>query len=83
MPELELHIGEIIIDGFTDLDSNAIQSVIQDELTCLFSKHNIPDSLARGNGIPMLDGGTTEISRQTEAHTIGAQIAQAVYEKLK
>ena len=80
--EVELHIQELILDGFAPGNRHCIEAVVEAELARLFAEGDVPPSLTNGGEMDHLDGGAFEIAPDATAGVIGAQVAQALYEGL-
>lgn len=78
-PSIELHIEELVLLGFATGDRNRISNAVERELVSLFTNHGLPPSLLRGSDIVRLDGGMFEVTRGSQAETIGSQVAQSLY----
>jgi len=78
-PVVELHIGELVLEGFPSLDQAQLGAVVQQELARLLAERGLPAGLARGGEVASLDGGEFQVQQGSKAPEIGAQIAQAVY----
>lgn len=79
---VELHIGELVLDGFPLMDKVQLGAVVQQELARLLAERRLPTGLARGGEVASLDGGAFQVKQGSKAQEIGSQIAQAVYEGL-
>jgi hypothetical protein len=79
---IELHIEELVLDGFEESSRRAIGEAVERELSRLFNEHGIPPSLENGGKIDSLDGGTFEMTPGLRAGTVGKRVAQAVYRGL-
>jgi hypothetical protein len=79
---LELHIDELVLHGFSPRERYAIGEAVQRELTQLFAEHGIHPSLRQGH-IARLDGGSIQVKQGTKADAIGKQVAQTVYGGMK
>lgn len=80
---IELHIEELVLDGFEHVDRHRIAEAVERELTNIFTERGIPHSLAEGGEISHLDGGAFQMTPNSRPETIGAKVAQAVYGGLK
>jgi hypothetical protein len=80
---IEIHIEELVLDGFEQADRHRIAEAAKRELTRLFTERGIPPSLARGGEINRLEGGTFQTAPASGPETIGAKVARAVYGGLK
>ena len=76
---VELHVEELVLDGFEPGDRYRIAQALQRELTRLFTAQGVPAGMAQGGEMASLDAGTFEMRPGAKAGTIGAHVAQAVY----
>jgi hypothetical protein len=83
MPQdIELHIEELILHGFAAKDRNAIAGAVQHELQRLFAEQGVPQQLEQSRTVGRLNTGPFTVQPGSRAETIGAQVAQTVYEGL-
>jgi hypothetical protein len=80
---VELHIEELVLEGFAASDRHRIGDMIERELSRLLSEQGIPASLASGQARAHLDAGACQVAAGSTAEHVGAQVAQAVYGGLK
>ncbi len=80
---IELHIEELVLDGFAFGDRYRIAEVVERELAALFAEQGVPQSLSQGGETERLDGGAFEAAQGSKPETIGAKVAQAVYGGMK
>ncbi len=80
---INLHIEELVLHGFSPKDRYLIGEAVQQELVRLLSEQGIPPSLDSGSKVARLDAGAFNVKQGTQAATIGAQVAQAVYGGMK
>lgn len=80
---IELHIEELVLEGFEDSSRHVIGEAVERELSRLFAEHGIPPSLENGGRIDNLDGGAFEVMPDSRTEVIGAKVAHAVYGGLK
>lgn len=76
---IELHIEELVLHGFSPNDRHAIGEAIQSELTRLFLEQGVHASLSQGFEAERVDGGSFNVKPGARAGAIGAQVAQSVY----
>jgi len=76
---VDLHIEELVLQGFEPKERYRIARATERELRQLFNEQGIPTWLARGGEIAHLEGGTFEVARGSRTAAIGAQVAQAIY----
>ncbi|PWB58137.1 MAG: hypothetical protein C3F18_03030 [Nitrosomonadales bacterium] len=80
---VELHIEELMLDGFAFGDRYRIAEAVEHELAALFAEQGAPQSLSQGGEIAHLDGGAFEAVRGSKPETVGVKVAQAVYGGMK
>lgn len=76
---LELHIEELILQGFPGCDRDRMGSVITQELTRLLTEQGIPRSFQQSNQSVRLPGGSFEVTTGSRVEVAGAEIAQKIY----
>ncbi|HZF09069.1 MAG TPA: hypothetical protein VFE33_09790 [Thermoanaerobaculia bacterium] len=81
--KIDLHIEELILDGFPPGDRHRIGAAVERELTRLFTERGLPPGLARGSETAQIDGGSFEAKPGGRAEGVGGQVAKAVYGKIK
>jgi hypothetical protein len=74
---LELHIEELILEGFSPADRYRIADALERELSALLAA--APVAFERGERVAALDGGACEIEAGAAPQTIGAQIARTLH----
>jgi len=80
-PNVELHIEELVLHGFSPHDRWRIADAVQSELARSIAAHGIA---AQGAiAIPRLNAGTIHIAAPLRAHTIGAQVGRALHGALR
>lgn len=76
---IELHINELVLDGFRSADRQAIANALQCELVRLLQQQGIPGSMTRDSDHSGFDAGRLDAAPGSRPETVGAQVAQAVY----
>jgi len=79
MRSVEVHVEELVLQGFAPSDRYHIGEAMERELARLFAKQPAPPLLAQGSEVILLDGGTFEVAPGAKPEAIGTQVAQAVY----
>ena len=79
---IELHLEELVLDGFATTDRYRISAALQAEMSRLFTERGVPASLAHGGSIAMLRAEGLDVSPSASADRIGKQVARALYERL-
>ena len=80
---IELHIEELVLRGFSLGDRHRIGEAVEQELSRLLADRGVPQSLERGREIANMDGGAFEVAPDSRADVVGAQVAKAVYGGLR
>lgn len=75
---VELHIEELVLEGFERVDRARLEGVVRHELACLLVEQGVPARLR--HGAVSLDGGAFTAQPGLDAATLGARIARAVYD---
>ena len=76
---IELHIEELVLDGFQSQNKQHIASAVQQELHRLLSQGQLPQGLTRNNNIARLDGGTIQVEKHATSEITGHKIARKLY----
>jgi len=76
---VQLRIEELVLHGFVPRDRYVIGDAVQQELTRLFVARGVPAQLIERASAARLDAGSFKVSAESKTHTVGAQIAGAVY----
>ena len=76
---IDLHIEELVLDGFAPTDRRAIAEAVQRELTRLLTDQGIHPSLSNGYEAERVDGGAFHVQPGARGNAIGTQVAQAIY----
>lgn len=82
MTRVEVFIEELVLHGFAPGDRHRLGAVVERELARLFGEQGVPPWLARGGELAQLPGGSFTVTPDIRAETVGAQVAQAVYQGL-
>jgi hypothetical protein len=80
---VELHIEELVLDGFAPGDRHRIAEAIRDELSRLIGSAGGVKSLANRPSLERIDGGSFEIKAGGKPQAAGKQIARAVFRSLR
>ena len=78
-PSVELHIEELVLNGFKSPDRRRIAGAIQSELTRLLGQAEARQVLAGRGSIDSLNAGSIRAPANARPEVIGAQVAQAVF----
>jgi hypothetical protein len=77
--KIDLHIEELVLEGFAPDDRHRIGDAVERELASLLAERGLPPGLAQGAEIPRLDGGSFEMTWTATPEAMGGQVAGAVY----
>jgi hypothetical protein len=80
-PQIEIQIDELILHGLAPGDRWAIGEAMQNELTRLIAEQGLTPLNSNGE-ITRVNGGAFDVRPGSKSETIGAQIAQNVYQGL-
>jgi hypothetical protein len=80
-PDVEIYIEELVLRGFAPGDRASIGEAVQRELTRLIGEQGLA-SMNRDIEIARVNGGAFDVKPGARSETIGAQIAQSVYQGL-
>ena len=80
---IELHIEELLLHSFSPGDQYRIGEAVEQELSRLLADRSVPQLLERGREIANMDGGAFEVVTGSRAEVVGAQVAKAVYGRLR
>lgn len=80
---IEVHIGELVLHGFSHADRFPIADAVEQELARLFSEDGVPSSLARHAEAGRIGGGAFRIAPSEKQTSIGEKVARAIYGGLR
>lgn len=76
---VDLQIDELVLDGFSSGDRHAIADAVERELSRLFAEQGAPPAITYSIETAEVDGGVFETDSVSNAETIGARVARAIY----
>jgi hypothetical protein len=76
---VDLHIGELVLNGFAPADRYTIGDAVERELTRLFHEQGTPPAISEPGETTHLDMNTFELMPGSSARTIGVELAKAIY----
>ncbi len=84
MTSISLHIDRLILDGvaIAPADRAALLAAVEAELTRLLSEGGLSDEVLAGGAVPFLRGAAMTLTADRNAASLGAQLAQAVYQSV-
>ena len=77
--DIELHIDELVLHGFSRGDRHRIGEAIRQELLRQLGEHGIPDVLVLQDHVSRLNAGSIQAQQGGKPERIGMQVARAVY----
>jgi len=80
---IELHIEELVLHGFSPEDRYSIAGAVERELANLIEERGAPAEFVTSGQIEKLDGGSFQVLQGSKPEATGAQIARAVYGGMK
>jgi hypothetical protein len=82
-PSVELHIDELLLDGFGTVEGTSIGETFRDELMRLFERHGFPPTLMEAGQIERLDAGGFQVRPGAPPRRVGVDVASAVFEGMR
>jgi hypothetical protein len=79
---ITLHIQELHLEGFEQVDRGQLETAIRQELARLIGEQGIPASFGRDRAIPNVEGSAFTAEPGTGMDRLGRQIAASVYQGL-
>lgn len=81
-PNITLHIERLILEGIPLAYSHktVVQGVVEGELARLLTGDGLAGELQSGGALRSVVGGDMQLSSDGNPHTLGRQIAHAVYQ---
>ncbi len=76
---VEVHIEELVLDGFSPADRLRIGAALERGLARLLAERGLPEGLAGGAQVDAIDAGSFVREPLATPVSIGGQVAQAVY----
>lgn len=79
---VELHIEELVLDGFGSVDHARVGEAVRGQLAALLAERSRGWQPAECLEIPHLDGGTVHVRDGFAAEALGRRVAQALVRRL-
>lgn len=76
---IELEIGELILDGFTAGDRDAIAASLTRELTRLLGAESAAPFAPARQSVDRVDGGSITLPAKRHPDAVGVELARAIY----
>ena len=81
-PRIDVHIEELVLEGFAPADRHRIGDAVERHLARLLAGPGAARQLAGGGEVARLDAGSFRVTRGSTPEAIGAQVARAIYRGL-
>jgi hypothetical protein len=78
-PSIELHVEEVVLHGFAEIERRPIGEAFERELTRLAAKSGAPLAAWGNHEIEHLNWGTFELTPDSTADAIGVHLAARLY----
>jgi hypothetical protein len=78
-PAIELHIEELVLQGFGHTDQEIIARALERALTQLLAEGGLASWMTAHSEMSVVDAGSIELLPGTPAEIIGARVARTVY----
>lgn len=78
---IELHVEELVLDGFAPGDRDRISASFDSELARIFGERGVPPSFARHHEIDAITDLRFDVREGASPETIGAQLAHVISER--
>ncbi len=78
MKRVELHIDELVLDGFALGDRGRIGDAVETELARLFGQQGV--RAAASKQVPALDAGSFRVDASRKPEMIGRQVARQIHQ---
>jgi hypothetical protein len=76
---VELHIEELVLNGFAHNDRYRIGEALEQELTRLLSEEGTPIAFTQAVNVASLNGGAIDLDPGSNPEAAGIQLARAIY----
>jgi SpoVK/Ycf46/Vps4 family AAA+-type ATPase len=81
--DIELHIDELVLDGFENYNAHQIGSAIEQEITRLLQEQGLPAGFYSNIDVEHLNAGKFSMQPEAKAGSVGNNIAHSVYKGLQ
>jgi hypothetical protein len=77
--KIELHIDELVLDGFSRDERPRVQPAVERELARLVGARGLPAAARADAAIDRLDGRAGNLSSDASGDAVGTALARALY----
>ncbi|MFI5177525.1 MAG: hypothetical protein ACHQO8_03120 [Vicinamibacterales bacterium] len=78
-PSIELHIGELVLEGVPEADGYQVAEAVERQLTQLFTDRMAPAPVMQSRSVEAVDGGAVTITPGSSAGGLGQQVGSAIF----
>ncbi len=78
-PNVNLHIEELVLEGFAPADRHLIGAAVESELARLFAEQGVPPNLNQSASVATLDGGSFNVASGAKPQAVGENVARSVF----
>ena len=82
MNRIEIHIGELILEGVAPGDRHRVAEAVAHEMARLTAERGVPSAGTGRPAVDRLDAGTLRLGLSAHPDALGTEIATAVHESL-
>jgi hypothetical protein len=82
-PDIELHIEELVLHGFSNYNKYQIGQAVEREISRLLQEQGLPGTLSRHINFEHIDAGTFTLRPDSKAEIVGNNIANSVFKPLQ
>jgi len=76
---MQVHIEELVLEGFDARDRYRIAEGLEQELAQVFAEHGAPPGISKPARIERFDAGEFQVAPGTAPEAVGAQVAQTLF----
>jgi len=79
---VELHIDQLVLDGFSEVDRAELGGAIQTEFARVLAQRGFPRKAREEQSLAQLDAGAVPETASSDAGSIAAHLVRSIYEEL-
>jgi hypothetical protein len=76
---VQVHIEELVLEGFDARDRYRIAEGLEQELAQVFAERGVPPGISKSVRIERFDAGEFQVTPGTAPKAVGAQVAQTLF----
>lgn len=78
-PSIELHIGELVLEGVPTADRYQVAEAVERQLTQLFTDRMASAPVMQSRSVEAVDGGAVTIAPGSSTDGVGEQLGSAIF----